>query len=106
MFNLTINSTHVANSLNNTYVYNFKSGGFIVPEGAQMMVTSFTIPYSFYNISNRYNNTTLKIYWPSNSVNSISLTTGGSGYTAVPTVVFTGSNTTIATATAVLAQLL
>ena len=24
MFNLTVNSTHVANSLNNTYVYNFK----------------------------------------------------------------------------------
>ena len=64
MFNLTVNSTHVANSLNNTYVYNFKSGGFIVPEGSSMMVTSFTIPYSFYNISSRYNNNVLRIYWP------------------------------------------
>ena len=36
MFNLTVNSTHVANTLNNTYVYNFKSGGFIVPEGSSM----------------------------------------------------------------------
>ena len=61
MFNLTVNSTHVANSLNNTYVYNFKSGGFIVPEDAQMMITSFTIPYSFYNISSRYNNNSLRI---------------------------------------------
>jgi hypothetical protein len=100
MFNLTINSTHVANSLNNTYVYNFRSGGFIVPEGSSMMVASFTIPYSFYNISNRYNNTTLKIYWPSSSVNSITLTNGGSGYTTSPTVVFTGSSSTTATATA------
>jgi hypothetical protein len=64
MFNLTVNSTHVANSLNNTYVYNFKSGGFIVPEGSSMMCTSFTIPYSFYNISQRYNNNVLRIYWP------------------------------------------
>ena len=68
MFNLTVNSTHVANSLNNTYVYNFKSGGFIVPENAQMMITSFTIPYSFYNISQRYNNNVLRIYWPNGAV--------------------------------------
>ena len=100
MFNLTVNSTHVANSLNNTYVYNFKSGGFIVPEGSSMMCTSFTIPYSFYNISQRYNNNALRIYWPTSSVRSITLTNGGSGYTTIPTVVFTGANTTIATATA------
>ncbi len=62
MFNLTVNNTHVANSLNNTYVYNFKSGDFIVPENAMMMVTSFTIPYSFYNISALYNNNVLRIY--------------------------------------------
>ena len=100
MFNLTVNSTHVANSLNNTYVYNFKSGGFIVPEGSSMMCTSFTIPYSFYNISSRYGNNVFKIYWPTSTVRSITLTNGGSGYTTIPTVVFTGSNTTIATATA------
>ena len=68
MFNLTINSTHVANSLNNTYVYNFRTGGFIVPENTQMIVTSFTIPYSFYNISTRYNNNVLRIYWPNGAV--------------------------------------
>ena len=100
MFNLTVNSTHVANSLNNTYVYNFKSGGFIVPENAQMMITSFTIPYSFYNISQRYNNNVLRIYWPTGIVSVITLTNGGSGYTTIPTVVFTGSSTTAATATA------
>jgi hypothetical protein len=102
MFNLTINSTNVANSLNNMYQYQFKNGAFEVPANAEMMITSFQIPYSWYNITTRYNNNSFKIYWPSSIVNSITLTNGGSGYTAVPTVVFTGANTTIATATAVL----
>ncbi len=31
MFNLTINSTNVANSLNNMYQYQFKNGAFEVP---------------------------------------------------------------------------
>jgi hypothetical protein len=102
MFNLTINSTNVANSLNNMYQYQFKNGAFEVPANAEMMITSFQIPYSWYNITTRYNNNSFKIYWPSSVVNSITLTNGGSGYTAVPTVVFTGTNTTIATATTVL----
>ena len=101
MFNLTINSTNVASSLNNMYQYQFKNGAFEVPAGAEMMITSFQIPYSWYNITTRYNNNSFKIYWPVSIVNSITLTNGGSGYTSAPTVVFTGTNTTIATATAV-----
>ena len=103
MFNLTINSTNVANSLNNMYQYQFKNGAFEVPEGAEMMITSFQIPYSWYNITTRYNNNSFKIYWPSPIVNSIALTNGGSGYTSVPAVVFTGTNATVSTATAVIA---
>jgi hypothetical protein len=102
MFNLTINSTNVANSLNNMYQYQFKNGAFEVPANAEMMITSFQIPYSWYNITTRYNNNSFKIHWPSSIVNSTTLTNGGSGYTSVPTVVFTGTNTTTATATAVL----
>jgi len=102
MFNLTINSTNVANSLNNMYQYQFKNGAFEVPANAEMMITSFQIPYSWYNITSRYNNNSFKIYWPSSVVNSVTLTNGGSGYTSVPTVAFTGTNTTAATATAVL----
>ena len=102
MFNLTINSTNVANSLNNMYQYQFKNGAFEVPANAEMMITSFMLLYSWYNITTRYNNNSFKIYWPSPIVNSVTVTNGGSGYTAVPTVVFTGTNTTIATATAVL----
>ena len=61
MFNLTINSTNVANSLNNMYQYQFKNGAFEVPANAEMMITSFQIPYSWYNITTRYNNNSFKI---------------------------------------------
>ena len=91
MFNLVINSNNVANSLNNTYEYKFKNGNFTVPENSEMMITSFQIPYAWYNISSRYNNTNFRIHWPSSTVNSIALTNGGSGYTSAPTVVITGT---------------
>ena len=100
MFNLVINSNNVANSLNNSYEYKFKNGNFTVPENSEMMITSFQIPYAWYNISSRYNNNNFRIHWPTSTVNSITLTNGGSGYTSAPTVVITGTNTTIATATA------
>jgi hypothetical protein len=103
MFNLTINSTNVANILNNMYQYQFKNGVFEVPAGAEMMITSFLqIPYSWYNITSTYNNNSFEIYWPTSVVNSITVTNGGSGYTSVPTVVFTGTNTTASTTTDVL----
>jgi hypothetical protein len=75
MFNLIINNTHVANSLNNMYQYSFKNGSFEVPPNSEMMITSVQIPYSWYNVTTRYNNQTFKIYWPS-----------GAGYTAAYTV--------------------
>ena len=33
------------------YQYQFKNGAFEVPENAEIMITSFQIPYSWYNIS-------------------------------------------------------
>ena len=91
MFNLIINSNNVANILNNMYQYNFKNGAFTVPENAQIMITSMQIPYSWYNVTQRYNNSQFRIHWPSQNVNSITVTNGGSGYTSVPTVVITGT---------------
>jgi hypothetical protein len=75
MFNLTINSTNVANSLNNMYQYQFKNGAFEVPAGAEMMITSFQIPYSWYNITSRYNNNSFKIYWPNGAVGNYTVFT-------------------------------
>jgi hypothetical protein len=39
MFNLTINSTNVTNSLNNMYQYQFKNAAFEVPANEEMMIT-------------------------------------------------------------------
>ena len=91
MFNLIVNSNNVANSLNNMYQYNFKGGAFTVPENAEIMITSFQIPYSWYNITTRYNNNSFRIFWPTSTVTSCTVTNGGSGYTSAPTVVFTGT---------------
>jgi hypothetical protein len=44
MFNLTINSTNVANSLNNMYQYQFKNGAFEGPAGAEMMIKNLILP--------------------------------------------------------------
>jgi hypothetical protein len=67
MFNVIINNTHAASSLNNMYQYSFKNGSFTVEEGSEMMITSMQIPYSWYNITARYNNNSFKIYWPTAS---------------------------------------
>jgi hypothetical protein len=50
------------------YQYQFKNGAFEVPANAEMMITSFQIPYSWYNITSRYNNNSFKIYWPNGAV--------------------------------------
>jgi len=77
MYNLIVNSSNVSSPLNNTYTYQFKQGSIAIEEGSQMMISSFVIPYSWYNISTKYNNNTFKFYWP----------TGASGYTAFTVVI-------------------
>ena len=72
MYNLIVNSSHVSNANNNTYTYQFKQGSFEVPPNSEAMISSFQIPYSWYNITARNNNTTFKFYWP----------TGTNAYTA------------------------
>jgi hypothetical protein len=66
-YNLVINSTNVANSLNNMYQYNFIKGSFEIPEGAEMMISTFQIPYSWYNITAKYNNNSFKLYFPTST---------------------------------------
>lgn len=64
MYNIIVNSTNVASPLNNIYNYQFKQGSFIIEEGSQMMISSLVIPYSWYNISAKYNNNKFKYFWP------------------------------------------
>ena len=102
-YNLVINSSNVVNSLNNQYRYDFINGSFEIPENAEIMISSLQIPYSWYNISTRYNNRNFNIYWPTSTVQTITLTDGGSGYQTAPSVQIIGANTTQATATCTLA---
>lgn len=74
MYNLIVNSSHVSNSNKNTYTYQFKQGAFEVPPNSEAMISSFQIPYSFYNITSRYNNNSFKFYWPSGSNTYITYT--------------------------------
>jgi hypothetical protein len=102
-YNLVINSSNVVNSLNNQYRYDFINGSFEIPENAEIMISSLQIPYSWYNISTRYNNRNFNIYWPTSTVQTITLTDGGSGYQTAPSVQIIGANTTQATANCTLA---
>jgi hypothetical protein len=83
------------------YQYQFKNGAFEVPANAEMMITSFQIPYSLYNITSRYNNNNFKVICLLQP--SIPLLLQMEEVDTQPSVVFTGTNTTIATAAATIA---
>ena len=63
-FNLILNTSNVSNTNKNSYTYNFIKGNFSVPENSEMMVSSIQIPYSFFNITAKYNNQHMEIIFP------------------------------------------
>lgn len=75
-FNLILNSSNVvSNSNNTTFQYNFKGGAFAVKDGAQICVSSITMPYSFFNVNQTlYNNSTFTYRWYSNSSTYVTYT--------------------------------
>lgn len=61
---LVLNSNNVvAGSNNTTYQYKF-SRNMMIKDEAEMAISSVTIPYSWYNITARYANNTVTIYFP------------------------------------------
>jgi hypothetical protein len=84
-YNLVINSSNVVNSLNNQYRYDFINGSFEIPENSEIMISSLQIPYSWYNISTRYNNRKFTIFWPtgSNTYNTYNVELPEGFYTTV-----------------------
>ena len=54
-YTLTLNSSNVVGSGNNTYKFNFIAGG-LNAKDCEMAIGSLTIPYSWYNVSASYNN--------------------------------------------------
>jgi hypothetical protein len=101
-YNLVINGSNVVNALKNSYRYDFINGTFEISEGSEIMLTSLQIPYSWFNVTNRNNNNSFRFFWPSSTVQTITLTNGGSGYQTAQSVQIIGANTTQATATCTL----
>ena len=66
-FTVLLNSSNVVGSNNNTYQYKFTNGSFKIPEGYEMAISQATIPYSWYNITSRYNNRTFTFRWANNA---------------------------------------
>jgi hypothetical protein len=61
---LILNASNIIGINNNTFQYKFINSGFTIPEGAEISVSSIQVPYSFYNVSNFYQNRNFCITWP------------------------------------------
>lgn len=61
---LILNASNIIGINNNTFQYKFINSGFTIPEGSEISVSSVQVPYSFYNVSNFYNNRNFRIVWP------------------------------------------
>ena len=66
-FTLVINSKNTFGSGNNCYKYDFIQGNFNIPPDSEVMVANVQIPYSFYNITQAYNNNSFQFSFPKSS---------------------------------------
>lgn len=63
-FNLVMNSNNVVSGSNNTrYSYTFLNNNLTILDEAEICVSNITIPYSWFNITKAYANTTFSIIW-------------------------------------------
>ena len=62
-YTLTLNSSNVVGSGNNTYKFNFIAGG-LNAKNCEIAIGSLTIPYSWYNVSSYYNNQSFTLNVP------------------------------------------
>jgi len=78
-YTLVLNSSNNYNTQTNTqFKYNFLGGNFVA-EDMEMCVSAVTIPYSFFNVSQYYNNQIFQIIFPTAATTStltITLTAG------------------------------
>ena len=73
-YTLVLNSSNVVGNNNNTYQYNFIKGSFTIQEGAEIMVSSIQVPYSWFNITATYNNNSFTLFFPTASTTYTSFT--------------------------------
>jgi len=63
-FNLVMNSNNVVTGSNNTrYSYTFLNNNLTLLDEAEICVSNITIPYSWFNVTTAYANTTFSIIW-------------------------------------------
>jgi hypothetical protein len=62
-----MNSKNNYGSGNNTYKYDFIQGNFNIPPDSEVMIANVQIPYSFYNITQSYNNNSFQFSFPNSS---------------------------------------
>jgi len=78
-YSLVLNSSNNVNTTTNTqFKYNFLGGNFHA-EDMEMCVSSITIPYSFFNVSQFYNNQIFQLIFPTGATTAtltITLTAG------------------------------
>jgi len=72
-FSLVLNSSNVTGQGNSSYVYKFQNGSFTA-KNLEMCVSSATIPYAWFNVTQQYNNRIISMSFPSG---------GGTGTVAV-----------------------
>jgi hypothetical protein len=66
-FTLVINSKNTFGSGNNTHKYVLIQGNFSIPPDSEIMVANVQIPYSFYNITQAYNNNSYQFSFPTSA---------------------------------------
>jgi len=62
-YTLTLNSSNVVGSGNNTYKFNFIAGGFNAKD-CEIAIGSLSIPYSWFNVSSAYGNNSFSLVIP------------------------------------------
>ena len=75
-FNLILNNTNVISNTNTIFQYNFINGGFFIPEGAEICISTLSIPYAFFNITAANNNNTFNFISWTGTVYPITLPNG------------------------------
>ena len=65
-FTLVLNSSNVIGNTNSQFKYNFLGGNFVAKD-MEMCVSALAIPYSFFNVSQFYNNQNFSLIFPTGS---------------------------------------
>jgi hypothetical protein len=80
---LILNSSNIIGNNNNTLQYKFINGNYNIKEGSTLSLSSMTIPYSWFNVSTKYNNKQFGYIYPSFAGPIVTVTTLPDGFYTV-----------------------